>query len=187
MTRRARSGIGLLLLAACLTKKPPQPVPAAEPAPVPAPVVSPWPGVLASARRAAEARRYADAERILVAFSAEHPRSEEGWEATFWRALFQADPANRDATIREQLAALDAYLTGGPALPRYEEAVILRRMVETIDSTRSVIVAVRAAGDARDRAKGDEVRRLSDELEKTVAELERVRRRLVPKPPDQPR
>jgi len=72
-------------------------------------------------------------------------------------------------------------------LPRYEEAVILRRMVETIDSTRSVIVAVRAAADARDRAKNDEVRRLSDELEKTVAELERVRRRLVPKPPDQPR
>jgi hypothetical protein len=187
MRRLACVGFAVLSLAGCLTKKPPAPVPEAQPAPPPpTPVVSPWPAILASARRAAEARRYADAERILVAFAAEHPKSEEGWEATFWRALFQADPANHDATVREELAAFDAYLTGGPALPRYEEALVLRRMVEAVDSTRTVIIAVRAAADARDRGKNDEVRRLSDELEKTVAELERVRRRLVPKPPEQP-
>ncbi len=55
-------------------------------------------------------------------------------------------------------------------------------MVEVIDSTRATVVAVRAAGDARDQAKQDEVKRLSDELEKALGELERIKRRLMPKP-----
>jgi acyl-CoA reductase-like NAD-dependent aldehyde dehydrogenase len=139
--------------------------------------------VLASARRAAEGGHFQDADRILGEFAAQHPQSAEGAEANFWRALFRADPANTESTIREQLAAFDAYLTGGASRPRYTEAQVLRRMVEVIDSTRALIVAVRASADAREHAKADEVKRISDELEKAVTELERIKRRLTPKPP----
>jgi hypothetical protein len=177
--RIARWG-SLLLLMACVTKTQPPVKP--EPKPAPPPAVSPWFGVLASARRAADAGHFDDAERILATFAVEHPGTPEGAEADFWRALFRADPANTKTTLREQLSALDAYINGGPSQPRYTEAVILRRMVETVDSARAVIVAVRATADARDRAKNDEVKRLTEELEKAVAEMERIRRRLAPKP-----
>ena len=160
---------------------PPPPPPSPEPAPL---VVSPWPGILAGARRAADGGHFQDADRILSEFATQHPQSPEGVEADFWRALFRADPANTESTVREQLAAFDAYLTGGPARPRYTEAQVLRRMVEVIDSTRALIVAVRASADARERAKTDEVKRISDELEKAVTELERIKRRLTPKPPE---
>jgi hypothetical protein len=180
---RSRALAALLpLLAACLTKHAPPAVPA-PPVPEPSvPTVSPWPAIFTSARRAADAGRYAEADRILGEFAVQHARSPDGAEADFWRALFRSDPANADATIREQLAAFDTYLIGGPSLPRYAEALILRRMVEAIDSARTLVVAVRATVEARERAKNDEVKRLSDELEKAVAEMERIRRRLAPKP-----
>jgi hypothetical protein len=168
-----------IVVGGCNRPTPVPPAPSPEPAPV---VVSPWPGVLASARRAVDARRYTEADRILGEFAVQHAQTAEGAEADFWRALFRADPANTESTVREQLAAFDSYLTGGPSLPRYTEAQVLRRMVEAMDSTRALIVAVRAAADARERAKNDEVKRLSDELEKTVTEMERIRRRLAPKP-----
>jgi hypothetical protein len=144
--------------------------------------LSPWPGILASAQRLADAGRFADADRQLAEFAISRPGSTEGAEADFWRALFKSDPLNSEVDVRDQLAAWDTYLHGGPSMPRYGEAQILRRMVEVIDSTRAYIVAVRATAQARERAKSDEVKRLSDELEKAVAELERIRRRLVPKP-----
>jgi hypothetical protein len=179
---RTLGSLALVALATACLARHPRPETAPTP-PIPAaPTVSPWPGVLASARRAADAGRFADADRVLSEFAVQHPQSPEGAEADFWRALFRSDPANRDATIREQLAAFDSYLNGGPSLPRYAEAKILRRMVETVDSARAVIVAVRAAADVRERAKNDEVKRLSDELEKALAEMERIRRRLSPKP-----
>ncbi len=176
-------GLALLLIAVgCATHQPPPPPP---PSPEPAPlVVSPWPGVLASARRAAESGRFQDADRILGEFTAQHQQSPEGAEADFWRALFRTDPANTESTVRDQLDAFDAYLSGGASRPRFTEAQVLRRMVEVIDSTRALIVAVRASADARERAKSDEVKRISDELEKAVTELERIKRRLTPKPPE---
>jgi hypothetical protein len=151
------------------------------------PAVSPWPGIFSRALRAADAGRFPEADRLLSEFIANDGHSAEASEAAFWRALFSADPANASATVLDQIAYLDAYLAAGPSLPRYTEARILRRMVETIDSTRALIVAVRAAAEARERAKSDEVKRLSDELEKTVAEMERIKRRLVPRPPDERR
>ncbi|HSA55098.1 MAG TPA: hypothetical protein VLE53_05305 [Gemmatimonadaceae bacterium] len=168
----------LLVVLACTSA--PVPMPPAPP-PTPLPQISPWPGILVRAQRLAEDGRYAEADQVLAEFAVEHPGTHEGAEADFWRAMLKADPGNADVTVREQLAALDTYLAGGPEMPRYIEAQILRRLVETVDSTRSLVVAVRAAADARVDAKNDEVKRLSDELEKTVAELERIRRRLIPR------
>ena len=186
--RRVARLAALLLLTACTSAPMPVPPP---PLPTPLPDISPWPGILVRAQRLAERGRYAEADQVLAEFAVNHPGSRDGAEADFWRALLKADPANEEVTVREQLAALDTYLAGGPEMPRYVEAQILRRLVEAVDSTRSLVVAVRAAANARVDAKNDEVKRLSDELEKTVAELERIRRRLIPrgddrKPPPPP-
>lgn len=179
LERRTAPVLATLLVATACARHTPPPEPAPPP-PIETP--SPWPGVLASARQAADAGRFELADRVLADFAVEHAGTAMGAEADFWRAVFRADPANHEVTVRDQLAAIDTYLHGGPGMPHYVEARILRSMVETVDSTRAVIVAVRAAADARDRAKDLEVKRLSDELEKALGELERIRRRLAPKP-----
>jgi hypothetical protein len=154
------------------------------PAPTPIPDISPWPGVLVRAQRLADAGRYEEADAVLADFAVTHQGTAEGAEADFWRALFKSDPLNPVGSVREQLAALDTYLNAGPETPRYAEVQVLRRLVEAVDSTRALVVAVRAAALARSEAKNDEVKRLSDELEKAVTELERIRRRLAPRPED---
>lgn len=160
--------------------------------PVPAPVIavtvatpppiSPWPGTLSTALRAAENGRFDEAERVLTEFSVAHPSGADGAESDFWRALLKTDPANRSVTPRESMALYDSYLGGGASLPRHAEALILRRVVESMDSTRTLLATVRASADARDKARDDEIRRLNDILDRTTAELERIKRRLVPKP-----
>jgi hypothetical protein len=169
----------LLLVVACTA---PPVRPPAPPPPTPIPEISPWPGVLVRAQRLADAGRYAAADEVLADFAVKNQGTAEGAEADFWRALLKADPLNPETSVREQLAALDTYLNGGPDMPRYVEAQVLRRLVEAVDSTRALVVAVRTAAGARAEAKNDEVKRLADELEKAVAELERIRRRLAPRP-----
>ncbi len=152
-----------------------------EAAPV-APVVSPWPGTLATALRAAENGRFDDAERMLVDFSVSHAGSALGAESDFWRAMLKLDPANRGVSAREQLAMLDAYLSGGADQPHYAEALILRRVAEAMDSTRTLLSTVRGSAEARDKLRDEEIRRLNDVVDRTTAELERIKRRLSPKP-----
>lgn len=163
-----------------------------RPAPLPPPVlierpppqpISPWPGTLATALRLAEAGRYADAERVLLEFSVKHAGTEDGAESDYWRALLKLDPANKGVGVREQLALLDAYLGTGPSARRYGEALILRRIVETMDSTRALLATVRTSAEAREKAKDEEIRRLSELHDRTAAELERIKRRLVPVKP----
>ncbi len=164
----------------------------APPAPLPAPIVqlvvappppiSPWPGTLATALRAAESGRFTEAERILTDFGLANPGTPEGSESDFWRALLKTDPANRAVTPRESMALYDAYLSGGTSQPRYAEALILRRVVESMDSTRALLATVRASADAREKSRDDEIRRLNDVVDRTTAELERIKRRLIPKP-----
>ncbi len=171
----------LILALACGQRAPaPAPVPA-EPLPALPTVsdVSQWPLMIRQAQQAAESGDYAAADRMLAAYGISHPNSPEGAEADFYRALFKSDPANHGTTIREQLAAFDAYLTGGAALPRYGEALVLRRLLESNDSLRALVDAVRSTQETRARAKDDEIRRLSDILERTTAELERIKRRLA--------
>jgi hypothetical protein len=171
----------LVLVVACASPplRPPPPPP-----PTPIREISPWPGVLVRIQRLVDAGRYEEADVVLADFAVKNQGTAEGAEADFWRALLKADPLNPETSVREQLAALDTYLNGGPEMPRYVEAQVLRRLVEAVDSTRALVVAVRAAAEARAQAKNDEVKRLSDELEKAVAELERIRRRLAPRPDD---
>lgn len=173
--------IGLAAGLGCARPLPPPPPPPIE---LPVPELDPWPGILAQAHRLVEVGDYAAADRVLAAYAIEHQGTPEGAEADFWRALFKVDPLNRAVTTREKYAALDTYLHGGPTMPRYLEVQILRRLMESVDSTRAVVAAVQDTAEARATARDDEVRRISEELDKAVAELERIRRRLVPRPPD---
>jgi hypothetical protein len=116
---------------------------------------------------------------VLQDFAVSHPGTPEGAESDFFRALFKADPANPNFTYLEELSAVDAYLAGGPALPRYHEAIVLRRLIDSVDSARTEASVVRRLGQGRERSKDEEIRKLSDQLEKTQAELERIKRRLA--------
>lgn len=167
---------------ACRRPAPPPP-PLVVPEVIPAPPISPWPGTLSSALRAADNGRFEEADRLLTEFSVTHVGTPDGAESDFWRALLKTDPANAKVTSRESMALYDAYLGGGPTLPRYAEAMILRRVVESLDSTRSLLATVRASADAREKARDEEIRRLNDVVDRTTAELERIKRRLAPRQP----
>jgi hypothetical protein len=178
--RAARScALALAIIAGCSRPRVAEvTTPPIAPPPVVA-AVNPWPATLLAARRAVDHGDYDEADRILSEFASAHPNTAEGAESDFYRALFKSDPANVSVSLREQLAALDTYLGGGTSLPRYSDAMILRRLVEAVDSSRAQVVAVRAAHDARERAKDAQIQKLSDDLERTVAELERIKRRLA--------
>lgn len=169
-------------LVACRRPAPDMPPPVIPEVVVPAPI-SPWPGTLSRALRAAESGHFDEAERLLTAFSVAHAGTPDGAESDFWRALLKTDPANRDVTPRESMALYDAYLSGGSTLPRHAEALILRRVVESLDSTRSLLATVRTSADAREKARDDEIRRLNDIVDRTTAELERIKRRLAARQP----
>lgn len=179
--RRIAGVAGVLLAIACQRHAPPPPA-VAPIAPVAAPPISPWPGTLANALRAAEAGKFDDAEGLLSQFSVDHAGTPDGAESDFWRALLKTDPNNRKATPRESMALYDAYLSGGPGMPRYAEAQMLRRFVEVLDSTRTLVSTMRASYESREKGRDDEMRRLNDALDRTTAELERIKRRLSPKP-----
>jgi hypothetical protein len=181
--RRAIVVVGLMvagLVAGCAR---PAAAPPLQQAPPPAPPpISAWPGTLAMAGRAAEQGKYAEADAILAKYALDHAGSADGTEADFWRALLRLDPFNTRATLRDAITALDSYLNAGPASARYAEARILRRLLESIDSSRAQLVVARAAADSRDRTRDEEIKKLGDELDKTMAELDRIRRRLAQKP-----
>ena len=185
-TLRGRAVAGFLATigatAGCQRTVAPVPAPVAAVVIAPPPSVSLWPGTLASAIRLAEAGRFDEAERMLTDFSVAHAGNAEGAESDFWRALLKTDPANRSVTPRESMALYDSYMSGGAMLPRYAEAQILRRVVESLDSTRVLLSTIRASADAREKTRDDEIRRLNDIVDRTTAELERIKRRLVPKP-----
>lgn len=156
--------------------------------PVPAPTLN-WPAALGDAQRAATAGRFADADRLLAAFATAYADSPEAIEVRYWQALFKLDPANREGSARRAVADLDAYLANTGLLQHRVEGDALRRVAALVDTLRTaaeapqVTVAVPTAAEiAATKAKDDEILRLRDSLTKTSAELERVRKRLAPRP-----
>ncbi len=175
-------GLALVLDAASCARPATRVVTVAEAPPPAPPPISAWPGTLATVIRAAEQSKYDEADALLADYAQEHRGSAEGAEADYWRALLRLDPFNSRASLREALAALDSYINAGPTNARHAEARILRRLLESLDSSRAQLVTARAAADSRDRARDEEIRKLGDELDKTMAELDRIRKRLAQKP-----
>lgn len=146
------------------------------------PAESPWVGTLAAVRSAVDSGQYAVADSILTAFDRSEPDSPDASESAFWRAMLRADPHNPAFAPAEARSALEAYLASLNPKHRTEASVMLR-LVALSDSLRAAQAAHRAAADARDRAREEEMQKLRDDLQRTQAELDRIKRRLAsPKP-----
>ena len=178
-----RFAVVLLVLASCRQQRPAAPPPAVQQVTLPSlPAESPWVGTLATAQAAVDSGRFATADTILAAFERSEPDSPDASESAFWRAMLRADPRNPAFAPADARAALDAYLVT-PNPRRRTEATVMLRMLALADSIRALHTAQRSAAETRDRAREEEMQKLRDDLQRTQAELDRIKRRLgSPKP-----
>ncbi|HEU4632265.1 MAG TPA: hypothetical protein VFS08_21115 [Gemmatimonadaceae bacterium] len=173
------AALGTALLLACTHAAPP------PPAPPPAPD-SAWATTLADVKQLVSRGEYAAADSLLLTFSATHLGTPQSSEALFWRALVQLDPANPHASPRDALLAIDGYLAGGAALPHFQEALVLRRTASLLERVRTPVVTATVTplpvpdDTLRSRILTDSIKALREELTRTQAELERIRRRIRP-------
>jgi hypothetical protein len=129
----------------------------------------------------------AHADELLVTAAREHPDTPAALEVPYWRALLRMDPANPYASASDAVWLLDLYLSAQEPVRHRAEAIALRRVGRALDSLQSLAaiapVTPEAAGPARRQELEREVARLREALEKSNAELERIRRRLAAPPP----
>ncbi len=180
MMKWMRSTALLLVLSACLSSgTPTTPVTASA-----ATFSSDYPSVVAAAYRAALAGHFADADTALSNYSRRHPASPESRDASYWRALFLLDPANKSGNPQRAAEQFDLYLADSALANHRAEALILRRLASDLDGMQSALDRARVAppAGAREADLTRENQKLKDELEKTSAELERIRKRLGGKP-----
>lgn len=144
--------------------------------------MSRWDATLDRVRAAVDSGRHAAADSLLAAFAMTGGDTAAVAESVLWRLLLKADPANQTTAPGEARAALDAYLAQ-PGAARRVEAGVVRRLLALADSLRAAQAGLRAANELRERTKDEEIAKLRDELQRTQAELERIKRRLGnPKP-----
>ena len=183
--RRAGAVLAALLLGACATS-----VRRSMP-----PAAGDWLTTLAAAKGQAAQGHYDEADRALYDFSQRFAGAPEAREATYWRAIFKLDPANRAASPRAGLEQLDAYLADSTDALHLTEARTLRRIASALDSLSQQHQVAQNADDAariEEAARADqradslqkETDRLRDQLDKTKAELERIKKRLQEKNPE---
>lgn len=183
-TRFSRAALGVLLFAGgCAQLRAAN----ASPSPVDEGALT---ATLQQAEREAIASRFSAADRLLSDFAASHPNTSAAVETGFWRALLKLDAANQSASPREAIAMFDSYLATSAPVSHRGAATALRRVAVALDRPAAVVVTVpgSAAGgraDAKsdtrpdDKSRDEEIQRLKDELTKTNAELERIKRRLA--------
>jgi len=169
----------LVLLAAVTVgcAKPAAPPPVVE---VPAPELPPeppWPRTLTAVLGAVESGRFDVADSILAAFEQSEMGTTAADESAFWRALLQTDARNPAFSPTTARSALEAYVAT-PFAARRTEALVMLRLLAISDSLRAADATARATAEQRERAHNEEIQRLRDELQKTQAELERIKRRL---------
>jgi len=133
-------------------------------------------------RAAADSGQFATADSILVAFERIERDSPDAAESAFWRAMLRADPHNPAFEPEAARRGIEAYLAE-PKAQRRTEAGVMLRMLDLSDSLRAAQAAQRSAAEARDHAQEEEIQKLRDDLQRTQAELDRIKRRLKsPKP-----
>jgi hypothetical protein len=167
----------LLVLWSSACRQPPPPPPVVT---VPTPELPPeprWPGTLVAVRAAIDSGRFAAADSILEEFERNEPGTRDALESEFWRLLIRTDPRNPAFSPDTARAALEAYVAS-PDASRRTEATALLRLLVISDSLRTAQASARAAAEQRDRARDEEIERLREELQKTQAELERIKRRI---------
>jgi vacuolar-type H+-ATPase subunit I/STV1 len=125
-----------------------------------------------------------------VAYAQGAPGTPEASEATFWHGVFLLAPTNTGGSVHEATKAFDDYLGTGSAVHR-EEALALQRTTHVIDSlaktqrsldslpTVHIVVSDDSSkSSAREQEMAKTVKQLQDSLNKTTAELERIKKRL---------
>jgi len=174
---------GLLVLASCQHRRPAAPPPVVDTVAVPSPPPeAPWTRTMAAVQAAADSGQFATADSILTAFEHVDAGSGDASESAFWRAMLRADPRNPAFEPAEARRGIEAYLAA-PNPRRRTEAGVMLRMLDLADSLRAVQAAQRSSAEARDRARDEEVQKLRDDLQRTQAELDRIKKRLgSPKP-----
>lgn len=159
----------------------------------PAPASEAWAAAISSARELADSGRFARADSVLAAYASAYTQAGEAREAQFFRALFKADPSNRESSARDALALFDAYLAGGTSLPRYAEARVIFRTLQLIETLRDAPRVARSPAErasaspppiseGRDRPRDEEILRLQAQLDSARQELDRIKRRLRGRP-----
>jgi hypothetical protein len=148
-----------------------------------------WSATFDSAQRLASDSQYAAADSLMVAFANTASGSAEANEATFWHGVFLLAPANPRGSVHVAVEAFDDYLGSGATAHR-AEAVVLQRTARVIDSltqARSidslpamhlVVADDSSKSSAREQEMSKTVKQLQDSLNKTTAELERIKKRL---------
>jgi predicted RNase H-like nuclease (RuvC/YqgF family) len=112
-----------------------------------------WPATLQVVKVAARAGRYAQADSLLAQFESRYSTSYEGREAAYWRALLLADPANPQSSPAEAVRAINRYFAGRSTAETYDEATILRRILQQQDSlTRELAQVRRLIAEAQEAA-----------------------------------
>lgn len=153
-----------------------------------------WLSTLGTAKADAAQGHFDDADHALYDFVQRYAGAPEAREATFWRALFKLDPANRSGSPRAAIERLDEYLADTAATLHRTEAATLRRIAAALDSlsSRPTVAAEPAdpsrVAEAQQAAQHvDELekenQRLKDQLDKTNAELARIKKRLQERSP----
>lgn len=149
-----------------------------------------WSATLASAQQLAASTQYAAADSVLEEYAQRRPHSTGAREALFWRGVFALEPANSAASVQTARTAFDAYLADSGTVEHRAEASALTRATRVIDSlsqaraTDSIpAVHLTVADDslratAREQELLKNMKRLQDSLEKTTAELDRIKKRL---------
>jgi hypothetical protein len=155
----------------------------------PAPADSAWTSTLDSAQRLAADSQFAGADTLLAQFALSTQGSVGAQEAMFWRGVFLLEPANKSGSVHDAATAFESYLAGAGPLPHRSEAIVLRRTSHLIDSltqsrsmdsvpSMNLVVSDSSRSSAREQDLAKTVKVLQDSLNKTTAELERIKKRL---------
>jgi hypothetical protein len=155
----------------------------------PAPVDSAWIATLDSAQRLAADSQFAMVDTLLSEFAQGTPGSIGAQEAVFWRGVFLLEPANKIGNVQDARATFDDYLASPGRLPHRSEAIVLRRTAQLIDSltqsrstdtvpATTLVVSDSSKATEREAEMAKMVKVLQDSLNKTNAELERIKKRL---------
>jgi hypothetical protein len=149
-----------------------------------------WAATLDSAQRLAADSEFEAADSVLAAYVQSAPATVGAREATFWHALWLLDPANKKGSPGAAAQLLGDYLADSGTPPHAAEALALRRLTIRMDSlsrTREldsmpavhlVVSDDSTKTSAREQEMAKTVKQLQDSLNKTTAELDRIKKRL---------
>ena len=173
IARLSRLGSSILLVAFAAACSHP---PAAKP-PMPA---NGFANAVDNAAKRVDVLDYVGADRILSDFALSAKGTPEAGEISFWRALYMIDPNNKSAPVSDGLKAIDIYLST-PGTKWYRpQAQVVKRTALAFQSLRSAQQTTRVAGkDTVFVNRDDEIAVLKDQLAKSNAELDRIKKRLA--------